>query len=124
MMLLPGELVVVTPLPMLTKKLTILFGKPITKRDLVRIVPKLLHEASKYDESESKSEKQAGRFLLRSEADKCDASACCGSTSSHADNKIENLTFTFVWENNNKTGFHENCSKIASCMACIALVVK
>ena len=49
MMLLPGELVVVTPLPMLTKKLTILFGKAITKRDLVRIVPKLLHEANKYD---------------------------------------------------------------------------
>ena len=31
--------------------------------------------ADKYDESESKNEKQAGRFLLRAEADKYDASA-------------------------------------------------
>ena len=69
--------------------------------------------ADKYDESESKNEKQAGRFLLRAEADKYDASAwwaCCGNTSSHADKKIDNS----VWETNNKTGFSENCSKIAS----------
>ena len=31
--------------------------------------------ADKYDESESKNEKQAGRFLLRAEANKYDASA-------------------------------------------------